>query len=176
MQKDLASNVCAVLETSGKNIIMFPDYEQGNIRVRRSLKTDRIRLKPEDVQEVYYSHDLKPDEAIKMSLDKSIVAMTVLMDGKPEILFGINPVSLLGSHGVVWMLSSERIKDINIRFARHCRQYIDWFLKFYPVLFNYVSVENKTSIIWLKKLGAKFESPVNYGVHNKLFRRFEFTR
>lgn len=154
----------------------FPNYDQDGIVVRRSLKTDTFILKDEDCREVYYSHGFTPDEAIKNSLDKSLVSFTVLIDDKPEIIFGINPVSVLGNTAIIWMLSSERISDINIRFARYCKRYVSWFFTFYPLLFNYVSVDNRKSKIWLTKLGAKFEEPKNYGLHNKPFMRFEFKR
>ena len=153
-----------------------PFYNQNGIEVRRSLKTDTFELKQDDCNEVYWSHGLMPDEAIEMSLDSSLVSFTVWIDGKPEIIFGINPVSILGNSAIIYMLSSERIKDIGLRFARHSREYVDYFLSYYSHLFNYISVENHSSITWLKMLGAKFYEVENYGIYNKPFVKFEFKR
>ena len=51
-----------------------------------------------------------------------------------------------------------------------------YFLEQYPVLVNYVSVDNELSIKWLKYLGAKFYDPSPYGKEGKMFMRFEFRR
>ena len=98
----------------------------------------------------------------------------ILIDGKPEISFGINPISLVGNESLIWMLSSERIRDIGFRFARHSRRYIDNFLELYSYLFNYCSVENRVTLKWLFLCGAKFEETINYGIGNKPFVKFSF--
>lgn len=160
--------------TSGINSKAFPFYNQDGIRVRLSHPTDDFALKDEDCYEIWHSHRMFPEEAVGLSIEKSIEAYTVLIDEKPEIAFGINPISLVGNEAVIWMLSSDKIRDIGVRFARHSRSYIDNFLKRYSNLFNYCSVENKITLKWLFLCGARFENPINYGIGNKQFVRFSF--
>jgi hypothetical protein len=144
--------------------------------VRPTLQGDTFELKQEDKDEVLYSHGFQPSEAIALSIENSLVCFTVLIDEKPEIIFGINPLSILGNSAIIFLLSSDRINDIGVRFARHSRKYVDYFLSYYGHLFNYIHVDNKTTIKWLRSLNASFDSPKPYGLHHKLFMRFEFTR
>ena len=132
-------------------------------------------MKQADCDECWSSQRMKPDEAIAWSIERALIAYTVLIDEKPEIVFGIRPVSLLGTDAVIWMLSSDRINDIGFRFARHSRRYINYFLEYYKNLYNYVSIDNKVSIAWLRMLGAKFDEAFPYGIDRDLFMRFSFS-
>jgi len=151
-------------------------YKQGNVSVREILVTDRFDLKEDDVKEVYYSNGLSADNALPESIKNTLMGYTVLIDEKPEICFGINPPSLMGNDAIIWMLSSERIHDIDIRVVRHSRGIMDYFLSYYNKLINFVHVDNKSSIRWLKAIGAKFSEPEVYGLKQELFRKFVVRR
>ena len=160
---------------SGTESKVFPLYDQDGIEVRPSLISDSFELKQEDCNEVWWSHRFYPEDAIYISIKSAFKSFTVLIDGRPEIIFGINPISLVGNDAIIWMLSSERINDIGRRFAKHTRRYINYFLSLYSNLYNFVIVENHTSIKWLKINGAKFEKPIPYGISGKPFMRFSFS-
>ena len=151
-------------------------YAQSNVIVRRSFQSDWFKLKKSDCLEVYLASGVNPGEALEQSLKQTLIGFTVLIDYKPEISFGISTFNLLGNEAIIWMLSSDKIKDINLRFVRHGRKYIDYFLTYYKRLVNYVHVENTSSIKWLKYLGAKFDSPKPYGLHGRMFMKFTFER
>jgi hypothetical protein len=151
-------------------------YDQFPVKVRPIKKSDRFELKASDQLEVFYSHGYRPEEALPKAIEQTLEGFTVLVGEKPEICFGINSYNLLGNEAVIWMLSSEKIKDINLRFARHSRIYIDYFLTYYRRLINYVYVGNSSSIQWLKFLGAKFDRAEPYGVYQRHFMRFTFER
>ena len=151
-------------------------YAQSNVIVRRSFQSDWFKLKKSDCLEVYLASGINPGEALERSLKQTLIGFTVLIDYKPEISFGLNTNSIIGNEGIIWMLSSDKINDIGVRFVRHGRKYIDYFLTYYKRLVNYVHVENTASIKWLKYLGASFDSPKQYGIHNRMFMRFTFRR
>jgi len=151
-------------------------YDLSGIRVRPIRKTDRFELKLSDQDEVFYSHGYYAREALEIALENTLAGFTVLINDRPEICFGINAENLLGNEAIIWMLSSERIKRINYRFAKYSRTYVDYFLTYYSRLYNYVHVNNIISINWLRFLGAKFDKPEPYGVHQKPFMKFWFER
>ncbi len=91
-------------------------------------------------------------------------------------MFGISPVHVLGDKAIVWMLASEKLDNIKLRFARHSRYFINLMLEYYPYLHNYVDCRNKGSISWLKFCGATFEEPKPYGLEGKPFMYFSFKR
>jgi hypothetical protein len=142
-----------------------------------SLDVDffKHRLKKMDIVEMKRSHNFTPEEGVKLSFEKSLVAMTVT-DGWPLICFGINPLSLLGDKAILWLLSTERIKDINIRFVRNCRKFINYFLEMYPILVNYVDSDNKITLDWIKFLGGEIDKAEPYGYEQRPFHKFTFRR
>ncbi|NJO00347.1 MAG: DUF2833 domain-containing protein [Bacteroidia bacterium] len=119
---------------------------------------------------------MKPTEAVRRCIEETIFSLTVEDSGKPVAIFGINPENILGDSAIIWMLSTDHIDGLRKRFARNSRRFVDLMLDYYPNLENYVSVENKKSIEWLKFCGAEFEEPKVYGEEGKLFMRFTFTK
>lgn len=153
-------------------------YNQDGIIVRRTCPSDadRLVLRDSDVQEIWASDHLTPKEALKLSLAKSILALTVEDQGEPIAMFGINPESILGNRAVVWLLASDGLDRIKRRFARHSRQFVQMMLEYYPFLFNYVDARNQKSIEWLKFCGAKIEDAKPYGAESLPFHFFSFKR
>ena len=154
-------------------------YDQNNIVVRDMVAKDvdffKHRLKKIDIIEMKRSHNITPEEGLRLSFKQSMIAITVT-DGWPIICSGINPLSILGDKAILWLLSTERIKDINIRFVKNCRKFINHFLEFYPNLFNYIDVENTITLKWIKFLGAEIDEAKPYGYEQKPFHRFTFRR
>jgi hypothetical protein len=147
--------------------------------VRISVKGDvdflKNKLREADKEEIMASHGHTAEEALKISLNDSVICYTIER-GKPIGMFGINPYDLSGTSAVIWLLTSEDIKEIRMSFLKQCRKYIDGFLEVYPLLFNYVYEKNKMSIKWIKWLGGKVYEPIPYGMNGEKFHYFEFRR
>lgn len=133
-------------------------------------------LRQSDIDEIKASHNHTPKEALMISLKESIFALTVEKEGVPVAMFGIVPESALGYRASVWLLASPCLDKMKRRFVRHSRKFIEMMLEFYPNLSNFVDVRNKTSIAWLRWLGAKMDKPIIYGVEQIPFIPFSFER
>lgn len=155
-------------------------YDQNNITVTRSTRGDAEyiahHMREQDKQEIWASHHFTPAEAMSYTIEKTIFCLTVKIDGRPVVMFGVNGETVLGLKGVVWMLATDEITKLKFRFARHSREYINMMLDFYPTLYNHVDVRNKISIAWLKFLGAKIDTARPHGVEQKPFHYFHFLR
>lgn len=154
-------------------------YEKNGIRVRTSKKEDcdylKDNLKQEDVKEIFSSHHHTPEEALKLSLEKSLFCATV-ENGRPIAVFGISVENLLGDKATIWMLSTRDLKKIGKRFLKNSKSFVKYMLEYYPVLENYVHWENKESIKWLRWLGADIEEAEPFGIEKELFHHFTFRR
>lgn len=155
-------------------------YWEDSVIVRDSIASDvdylKDKLRYSDVREIWRSHNHTPEDALKISLDKSSVCLTIFINKIPVGMFGINPETLLGDKAIIWLLATDDILKIKIRFLRNCKKFINFILKDYSVLYNYVDNDNVDSIKWLKFIGAKVHDPVEYGVEKMPFRLFLFER
>jgi len=149
-------------------------YDRNGITVRESVIEDveilKMRLRFEDIAEVWASHHHTPEQALQLSFEKSVPCLTIDNNGVPVGMFGITPETLMGSKAIVWLLASDDIDKIKIRFLRNCKIFINLMLNQYPYLYNFVDERNTESIKWLKYLGAKFQGPVTFGVEQMPFR------
>lgn len=155
-------------------------YDKDGIQVRKTVEDDILylhtRLRRSDVEEVYASNHHDPYSALCLSYSRSLVCLTVVYSGVPVAMFGINADNLIGNKAVIWLLGTDELTKHRIRFARHSKRFVDMFLEMYPMLFNYVHDDNKESIVWLRRIGAKIGYPEPYGLENELFRPFSFER
>lgn len=155
------------------------DYDDGKIRVREAKNEDIERIARDmrqgDKDEIWASNHLAPVDAIRIGMQNSVYCR-VIENGSPIAMFGICPVTIIGDHAVIWMLGTNGLDKIKIKFLRNCRAYIDTMLAMYDYLDNYVDVRNTKSIAWLKFLGARFDEPRPYGAENMMFQHFSFSR
>jgi hypothetical protein len=155
-------------------------YKEGKVIVRSSVLEDVQKLsktlRSSDIQEIWDSHHHTPKTALDVSIEESLVCLTVEKEGEPIAMFGIHPIEVLGSKAIIWMLGSQELDTIGVRFIRRSRRFIDMFLEYYPFLYNYVSTENMPSLQWLRWLGASFKRPERYGIEQKPFQYFWFER
>lgn len=150
-------------------------YEQDGIKVRDALPTDMFQLRESDINEVWASHHHKPEEALRQSIEQSFLCYTI-ENGNPVASFGLVPENIISNKATVWMLASEDLNKIKIRFLINCKKFINLMLEYYPYLYNYVDDRNKKSIEWLLFLGAKMEDPRPYGTDKLPFRYFYFIK
>ena len=155
------------------------DYDDGKLRVRKSTKADAygiaVNMRQSDRNEIWASNHLDPIDALKKGIELSVYCRTI-ENGKPIAMFGICPRDILGTSATIWMLATDDLNKINMRFLRHSKEFVNAMLDYYEYLENYVDVRNQKSIEWLTFLGAKFDEPAPYGVEGKPFQHFSFTK
>lgn len=125
-----------------------------------------------DREEIELSSGLTPLEALQYSYDHSEYCQTMLFDGVPVGMFGVSKNSLLSNVGCIWFLGTEEMNKVKKSFAVNSLPYINRLFDYAERLENYVWIENKLSIRWLKWCGFKFDEPAPYGVKKALFLHF----
>lgn len=131
-------------------------------------------LREADRREIYRATgQTDPFPLILDGIRKSTSAWTAVIDGKPSIIFGVAPMSILTRTGVAWLLATDDVSKIKRKFIRESRSYLDEVSGDFETLKNWVDVENETSIRWLKWLGFEFKDPIPYGMFGKPFYPFE---
>lgn len=118
-----------------------------------------------------------PYEALHESLTESSITYTVLTDGEPAAMFGLMPLSVIGNHACIWLLTSDLVDSIaSITFVRMSRHIISQFLDLYPVLENWVDARYMQAIKWLTLCGAHFDASREIGPERITFRHFAIRR
>jgi hypothetical protein len=112
-----------------------------------------------------------PKEALRLSLRSSLLAWTAKIDGRPEAMFGVSTVSLLGLEGSPWLLLTDEGAKHAKALVRDGRRYSDAMQAAFPLLANLVHADNHVAIRWLQRLGYGIGEEFEAGGH--LMRRFE---
>lgn len=134
------------------------------------------RMREADRVEVWASSRSTPHQALMQSLTQSRWAMTALVDGQPEVMFGVADLNVLTGTGAPWLLGTDAV-DKNFRqFLRQSRQWKEKLSEQYQVLINFVHEENEVSKRWLSWLGFTLSEPFELGKEGELFRMFEMRR
>lgn len=153
-------------------------YESKMATVRDSIQEDCYevakRMRNQDREEVWASNHLSPIEAAMFSFKHSTSCLTVERKGFAVAMFGIVPANLLGCSASIWLLTTDGILGIDKAFVRRSRYFIDYFLNFYPLLYNYADVRNTVSMKWLTYLGCTWGETVPYGMDKLPFKQFSF--
>ena len=95
------------------------DYDDGKIKVRKSVREDvryvADKMRTSDREEIWASNHLTPEEALKKGMDKSIYCRTI-ENGFPIAMFGICPQNILGNKANIWMLGTDDLNKIKVKF------------------------------------------------------------
>lgn len=128
--------------------------------VRTSLLTDCLsvgqRLRPEDEAEIRAYAGLSGPQGLVTSYINSSAALTVVIDGQPETMFGVGPSKSDARVGIIWLLSTPALFDIRKPFLRHSKAYIRLLSAPYDLVMNYVDARNAEHIRWLRWCGFSF--------------------
>ena len=153
-------------------------YNQRNVMVRDSELSDidamHDRMRAEEIAEVWASYHMTPREALEASYKSSLVRLTFLYKGEVAGMFGIRVDNLLAKDAVVWLLTTDLIHKMRIRFLKLSKYFIGYFLRLYPLIHNFVDDRNTACIRWLKWCGAFVSTPTRFGVDGLPFRYFMF--
>ena len=131
------------------------------------------RLRESDRLEVRRSGRLGPVEALRQSMRNSN-AFTVLIDGRPEIMYGVGDLNVLAGVGGVWLLGTDAITRNWRWFLRATAEGRQSVFGRHQVLRNVVDSENVASIRWLRWLGATFPGVID--IHGHPFVLFELRK
>lgn len=135
------------------------------------IRTIARRMRQADRDEVFASSGRSPYFALSYSLRKSSHAWTGLIDGRPEVMFGIGDLNILAGVGAPWLLGTNELEANARDFLRMSRDFKDQLLRRYSILRNFVDVRNTASIRWLEWLGFSLLDPVE--MRGYQFRLFE---
>lgn len=129
------------------------------------------RMRQADRDEVSASSGKTPLVALAYSFRKSSIVMTAMIDGRPEIMFGVGDVNILGGVGAPWLLGTDAVDTVPLWFVRRSLAWRNQLLMRYSVLRNFVDARNEVSIRWLRWLGFRILDPVKLRGHD--FHLFE---
>lgn len=116
-----------------------------------------------------------PKDALRAGLRLSMNPLTAFVDGRPEAMMGVVPLSMLGGRGLVWMLGTDVVyREKRALALLGPRLVADW-LGTFRCLENLVSVDNHRAIRFLTHIGFHVGGPVRH--HGGVaFVRFAMTR
>jgi hypothetical protein len=126
-----------------------------------------------DATEIMLSDGLEPLEALQRACRESHEANTIVApSGELLGMFGLSFMDeFMGSP---WMLTTGKLDKYYIQFLRGSRDWVVEANNKRNILVNYVHVENKLAINWLRFLGFSFLRELEYGVGKAPF--YEFVR
>lgn len=110
---------------------------------------------------------------IESSVRRSVLCWTGLVDGELAAIIGVAPINLLSGIGSPWMLGTPVLDRHSRVLVRLTPAYIARMQSAFPHLANFVHVDNRTSVRWLRRLGFTLHEAVPYGVNGELFYPFE---
>jgi hypothetical protein len=120
-------------------------------------------MREADRREVWAYSRHTPEVALRVSLSRSRAAWTGIIDGRPELMWGVAAPSLLSSVGNPWLLSSDAYRKVSRDFLLHSRKFVRHMLTLFDRLENYVHAENELAIRWLRWCGFGFNwEPVQF--------------
>jgi hypothetical protein len=141
-----------------------------------AIKFIADNMRKADAVEVWASNRFTPHEALELSMRKSKKSVIVYGDGVPLTALGLVSRSLFSDVGIPWLLSAEQALKYRKQFLKLSPPVIEEMLDIHPKLVNYVHVENRLSIRWLKWLGFAIEDPEPLITTGELFHRFHMER
>ncbi|MDR1658949.1 MAG: hypothetical protein LBR94_01235 [Desulfovibrio sp.] len=114
-------------------------------------------MREADRREVWAYRRHTPEQALRLSLSRSLAAWTGIVEERPALMWGVGAASLLSFTGNPWLLGTDAVHDIRRPFLLHSRAFVRLMRDMFPRLENFVHAENRLSIHWLKWLGFTLE-------------------
>jgi hypothetical protein len=131
------------------------------------------RLRPADHQETLAATGLPPEVLLPEALRSGRRMMVGLIFGRPEVLFGVDPVLGQPDVGIAWMVGTDAIDKNPIKFLRASRKIWDAYHDEFPFLTNFADARNTVHLRWLEWLGAVMVRRVErFGPHSQPFIEF----
>jgi hypothetical protein len=121
------------------------------------------RLRAEDEAEVLVAGASDGRYALADSFKHSRSAFTVMIDDKPEGMFGCCSVAILTSIGAPWFLGTDALRAHPMAMVRGGREVVQFYLRRYRVLRNVVDVRYCTALRWAALIGFTVGQPLPIG-------------
>lgn len=120
-----------------------------------------LKLKEDDRKEVEASNGLPFRRTVIRTLNKHKDTMyLILYEGTVSGIFGVVPSGKPGV-GIGYLLTDDRLEEYKWDMARYSMDVFLHLLKSWWRITNYVSSHHRVSLLWLKKLGSRFETHDN---------------
>lgn len=94
-----------------------------------------------------------PAEALDEAVGRSLWSLTALENGEPHAIMGVVPRNMIAGHGIPWLLGTDRIYSRPVALIRLGKVVVAEMRGSFTTLENFVSVENKPAIRFLKHFG-----------------------
>jgi hypothetical protein len=134
-------------------------------------------MREADRVEVMASHGHSPLDALTLGVSKSDQVVTVLSpDGTPLVIIGVVSQSLLSDVGTIWLLGCDEALRYRRNFISEVPRVLSILFERYTMLENHVHVDNRVSIVWLKRIGFEMDEPVLFRNSGEYFMRFYMKR
>ena len=140
-----------------------------------------LKICKREREELKAQSDISPKQALKDSLDSSIVAWLLLDESEKCIgAGGVARDPKDEKAGIVWVLCSDELFNKHL-FSSNSFCYDGLAYCFFKLgltrVYNYVSLKNKPSIKWLKSLGFSFDKEyVTFKDKETLFVKFHLDK
>lgn len=149
--------------------------------IRGAVDDDAVALAPImrdlDRQEVWAQSLSTPLVALRKGLRSSIESFTATADGVPFCMFGVAPLTKLGSGASPWLLTSQDIRKHRVQLMRYSAPVLHyWSREMYPYLVNIVDARHKPGLAWARHIGFKLTKVPSYGPLGVPFYLIELRR
>lgn len=115
-----------------------------------------LKIKEFDRREVEAANGFGYRRVLQRAVNRYKSTMYLIMyNGTVSGIFGAVDSPKKGV-GIGYLLTDDRISEYKWDFTRYSIDVVVHLLKKYSRITNYVSVEHKLSVRWLKKIGARF--------------------
>lgn len=102
-----------------------------------------------------------------------MLAAGLQFNDRAEILFGVDPHTLVKRVGTIWLLSTPVIYDYPVEFVVRTKELLSEIHQDYDLLTNFIDARNERHIRWLRFMGFKKVRDVEcYGAENRHFIEF----
>jgi hypothetical protein len=125
------------------------------------------RLKESDVAEIDAAYAMEPLDAITSLRGSDVTGAYI--DGRLEVIYGVNAADYDANMAAVWMLSSDVLHRHAKRLIRLGRQWLDEQQARHGVLFNFVDARAVRTLSWLRRMGFSFTDVPQYGARGLPF-------
>ena len=132
------------------------------------------------------AYGVTPRAGLEISYRFAEKCWSGIYGGRVILMFGVGslakiypglPAASTAGVGVPWLLGTGAYRDCRKTFLRLSREIVGEMHDLFPVLRNFVAVENKASVRWLKWLGFRMvETRKNFNNSGRDFYLFESVR
>jgi hypothetical protein len=117
-----------------------------------------IQLRHGDACEVA-AYGITKELAIADSMKRSLWSETYLVDGEVAAILGLGLTSMIGGHGVPWLLTGPACERHRRRFMIESKRQVGRMLDQVSPLVNFVHADYSRAIRWLSWLGFDIAEP-----------------